>query len=402
MSERQTELNAELSQAQLDMLVEQLVTFHQQAQPVMMESGPDGGELLAANVADEFILLEKSLVALPELAELKTLASEAYRRLVPQFEARQRDGYLRYSDSKVLDDEHYSLLSGIIEGSGSEQYGKDVCSDLAALLVELKANDATAHSHAALNRYLELSGDYGLVRVLSYYKLYRALVCARRAVAYHEQEHADGGQSSPALQECYRYLALAKEYTRFSFPYLVIGVGVSGSGKSRFTGEMIKRLGGVRLRSDTERKRLFGFHPQADGRQQVVDIYTPAATQRTYQQLTKLSGLLLEAGIPVCIDATCLARWQRDILCWEAEGRGLPVLIIGFEADEATLRRRIAKRARRSGEETTVSLAVLEQQLAKREAFTDEERHHLIHLDTTADNATETLVGLIQQHVKLM
>lgn len=399
MIEHQVEVNAELSQARLDTLVDQLVDFHQQAPPISVEGGIGDSDDLADIVADEFTLLEEHLVASAELADLKVLASEAYHRLIPLFEARHRDGYVRHRDVTALDDARYALLAGVVEPS-AERRCHDVCSDLAALLVDLEAGDATALAHCALNRYLERSGDHGLVQVLSYYKLYRALVRARSVIV--RQQGGDGVQPSAIPEEGHRYLALASEYACFTFPYLVIGVGVSGSGKSRFTGEMVKRLGGVRLSSHIERKRLFGIHPQADGRQQAVDIYTPAATQRTYQRLARLTGLMLESGMPVCIDATCLARWQRDMLCWEAEGRGLPVLIVGFEADEATLRRRIAKRARRSEESPAVSLAVLEQQQAKWEPFADDERRHLIHLDTTADNATETLVGLIQQHVKLI
>ena len=48
-----------------------------------------------------------------------------------------------------------------------------------------------------------------------------------------------------------------------------------------------------------------------------------------------------------------------------------------------------------------LGLAVLEQQQARFEAFTDEERLHLIHLDTTAENANLALVGMIQEHLRL-
>jgi predicted kinase len=79
----------------------------------------------------------------------------------------------------------------------------------------------------------------------------------------------------------------------------------------------------------------------------------------------------------------------------------LPVLLISFEADDDTLRRRIEKRAGRQGVEPRESLAILARQQAEFEALGDEERLHLLHLDTTADNAAETLAGLIQEHVRL-
>ncbi|HSP57605.1 MAG TPA: hypothetical protein VLO12_04855, partial [Halomonas sp.] len=69
------------------------------------------------------------------------------------------------------------------------------------------------------------------------------------------------------------------------------------------------------------------------------------------------------------------------------------------EADEASLRRRIEKRALRQQLPVEQSLSILRRQLALFEAFGDEERLHLVHLDTTADNATDTLVTLIQRHI---
>src|SRR5699024_761773 len=99
--------------------------------------------------------------------------------------------------------------------------------------------------------------------------------------------------------------------------------------------------------------------------------------------------------------ATCLKRKQRDLLRLQAEGRGLPLMIVSFEADKATLTARIEKRARRGGDPSEAGLDVLDRQLASFEPFSDEERLHLVHLDTTAENANLTLVGLIQEHLRL-
>ncbi|APX94821.1 hypothetical protein BWR19_18890 [Halomonas sp. 1513] len=397
--------SGELSQELLDDLIDQLVDFHERATPVAADSPLGSAESTAAIVTREFTLIAERLDDdddLAHLACLETLAGEAHARLQEVLTDRHRSGFVRetHGDIHLGNAVHHEGRALLFDGIefNDELRWNDVACDLAFLLMDLEARGEQSLARHALNRYLELSGDYGLVRVLAYYKFYRALVRAKVAALRYCLSDASDLQQL-ALTECRRYLRLADGYARFSFPYLLLGVGVSGSGKSRFTGEVIRRLGGVRLRSDVERKRLFGFHPQADSQQQGVDIYTPAATLRTYQRLAELSGVLLESGLPVCIDATCLARWQRDMLGWEAEGRGLPLLTVSFEADPATLRRRIEKRARRGGDPSEASLAVLERQLASLEPFGDDERRHLIHLDTTADDATETLVSLIQAKI---
>lgn len=400
--------SGELSLELLDDLIDQLVSFHEQA-----NRAPDDNELGSADsmrriVEREFVLIAPRLESEADrqrLAHLRTWVDEALERLADEFERRRREGYVRETHGKVHlgNAVHHNGRALMFDGIefNEELRWNDVGGDLAFLLMDLEARGETAFAHHALNRYLELSGDHTLVRLLPFYKLYRALVRAKVAILRYHQPELHPADRPAVMADYRRHVELAEGYAEFSFPYLVIGVGVSGSGKSRFTGEMVRRLGGVRLRSDVERKRLHGFDPQVSTAEQGVDIYTADATQRTYTHLAQLTGVLLEAGLPVCIDATCLKRAQRDLLRHQAEGRGLPVLLVSFEADEATLRARIEKRARRGGDSSEAGLAVLERQLANLESFSDEERLHLVHLDTTAENANLTLVGLIQEHLRL-
>lgn len=393
----------------LNDLVDRLADIHRQAVPVAAGSPQGGADAIRDAVAHELASIDERLDVADDrqrLHCLQTAAEEAHARLVPVFAARHDGGFVRECHDDIRlgihfghSEETVTLLADDSESSAEPRWS-DVGSDLARLLVDLETRGEKAFARHALNRYLELTGDYGVARVLSYYKLYWALVRARDAVVCCRSDDIENTGRSASFGKCRHYLALAEDYARFHFPYLVIGVGVSGSGKSRFTGEMVKRLGGVRVRSDVERRRLFESHPQADGRQQGVDIHTPEATDHTYRRLAELCGVLLESGLPVCIDATCLTRWQRDLLAWQAEGRGLPVLLVSFEADDATLRRRIEKRSRRGGDVSKAGLDVLERQLAGFEPFGDDERRYLVHLDTTADDATETLVALIQQHIR--
>ena len=281
----------------------------------------------------------------------------------------------------------------------------DPASDLASLLVGLEGRDERGLARQALDHYLRLSGDYGATRLLSLFRTCHALSGARRALERRPPRGQD--PEHPALlaetmAECRHYLGLAESHAEFRFPPLVIAVGVSGSGKSRFTSGLVQRLGAVRLCSDVERRRLYGIDPQAPAAEPPVDIFSEEATELTYRRLAGLAGTLLDAGFAACIDGTCLRRWQRDLLRLQAEIRGLPCLLVSFEADEATLRRRIEKRARRQGGAVAESLSVLTRQQTDLEPFADEERLHLVRLDTTADNAAETLAGLIQEHVRLV
>ncbi|MDF9433890.1 bifunctional aminoglycoside phosphotransferase/ATP-binding protein [Chromohalobacter israelensis] len=399
--------SGELSEELLDDLVAQLVAFHEEAPRVSGDSQLGSPDTVRRTLDREFRLIEARLVGQEErerLSRLETWSLDSFARLEHEFERRWREGYVRetHGDIHLGNAVHFEGRALLFDGLefNAELRWNDVGCELAFLLMDLEARGEQAYANHVLNRYLELSGDYELVRLLAYYKLYRALVRVKVALLHYHQEQLTPEEREAVLADYHCYMALAERYSEFRFPYLVVGVGVSGSGKSRFTGEMVRRLGGVRVRSDIERKRLYGFEAQADTRAG-GDIYTPQASERTYARLAELAGILLESGLPACVDATCLTRAQRAQLCFEAERRGLAVLMVSFEADTQTLRARIEKRAQRGGDPSEAGLEVLERQLARFEPFADDELSHLVHLDTTAPDANLTLVSMIQERIQL-
>jgi len=399
---------------QLDELVDRLVAFHQCS---AVAAAPEDAGLVAirAQFEGEVAGIEPLLVGEEDrhrLACLRQWLEEDLERLAAVFLAR-RERLLETSWAVVhphsrLCDQGRVLLANAIGRDLQSASGDGIAdpgSDLASLLVGLEARGETVLARQALDGYLRQSGDYEVARLLSVFAVVQALAGARRALQRHQSAGEDGERPAllaETMRECRGYLDLAEAHAEFRFPPLLIGIGVSGSGKSRFTRTLVGRLGAVRLCSDVERRRLFAIDPQATSLDAPVDMFSPEATEQTYRRLAECAGTLLEAGFPTCVDGTFLKREQRDLLRHQAEARGLPVLLVSFEADQATLRRRIDKRARRQGIPVEESLAVLARQQADIEAFGDEERLHLLHLDTTADNAAETLADLIQHHVKLM
>lgn len=400
----------------LDALIDALVAHHGRAGKRQAAPGEER-RAIEVMVAGEVAALRERLFSEEDrqrLAHLESWLEQDLNRLAPLLEARRdrlvASWALEHSASRLHHDGRWLLANAIgrdLQAPGAA-LPADPASDLAALLVGLESRDEPDLTRRALDRYLRLSGDYEQSRLLSLFGTCHALSGARRSL---ERRPVGRDAEHPALlaessAECRRFLDLAELISEFRFPPLVIAVGVSGSGKSRFTSGLVTRLSAIRVCSDVERRRLHGLAldancPQAAAEAGVVDIFSDEATEQTYRRLASCAGALLDAGIPACVDGTCLKRWQRDLLRQQAEARGLPCLMVSFEADQATLERRIEKRARRQGVEVAASLDVLGRQQADFEPFSDEERLHLVHLDTTADNAAETLVGLIGEHVKL-
>lgn len=392
----------------LDELIDSLVASHR----TIVDDLPYVGSscCLAATrslVEDEVNVLDAGLAGEEDrrrLHGLREWLGQELVRLEPWFNERgePRPSWVMDRQVASLCDGQRLIMSNALDLEATDPLANrclDSGFDLVSLLVGLYVRDETRLAHYALDRYLRLSGDYPLTRLISVFAVCRSLAGARRALQRWEAGRGTAFHLAEVMAECRRYLDLAEQVSNFRFPPLIIGVGVSGSGKSRFMAGIVERLGAVRLCSDAERRRLFGLSPQAVETAPVVDIFSSKTTERTYHRLASLAGLLLDGGIPTCIDATCLTRAQRQLLQQQGEARGLPVLIVSFEADDETLRARIVKRARRQGGDPATSLDVLNRQLALFEGFSDEERQHLLHLDTTAANATDTLAMLIQQRV---
>jgi hypothetical protein len=141
--------------------------------------------------------------------------------------------------------------------------------------------------------------------------------------------------------------------------------GVSGSGKSRRTGQLLELFpGAIRIRSDVERKRLFGLGPLDDSSSAPNGgIYTPDASARTYQRLRDLADGLLAAGHLVLVDATFVKRAHRQPFRELAARHGVPFILLDFTTDPDTLRARVAARRARGDDAAEADVEVLERQL---------------------------------------
>ena len=96
-------------------------------------------------------------------------------------------------------------------------------------------------------------------------------------------------QKAVTLRQYRNYANLAESYSAIPSRFLAITHGVSAVGKSHVAMRLVEALGRIRLRSDVERKRLFGEQkePISANSVPVSTARTPAAA--TYQHLHQLA-----------------------------------------------------------------------------------------------------------------
>lgn len=357
----------------IDRLARQLAAFHTdsaRAEPATAFGTP---AQVHHPVAENFTQIRPLLhdpADLARLAAIEAWTVAHYAQLQPVLAARKAGGWIReghgdlHLGNMILRDGDI-LIFDCIEFNEDFRW-IDVMNDLAFLLMDLHRRGVPRFAWRLLNGYLEYSGDYGGLAVLPYYQAYRAMVRAKIAAIRQGQADLDAAARVAIQQECRAYLALAQAFTRPPQPFLLITHGVSGSGKSYLSSHLAETLGAIRLRSDVERKRLFGMSPLADsGSALNQGLYTAEAGRRTYEHLRTLADELLTAGYPVLVDATFLEVAQRQPFRALAQEHGVPFVLLVCGADPATLRDRVGRRKASGTDAAEADLGVLEQQLQR-------------------------------------
>jgi aminoglycoside phosphotransferase family enzyme/predicted kinase len=311
------------------------------------------------------------------LAALERWSTAEHARLAPLMATRKRDGWIR----ECHGDLHLGNLAWVdgrplvfdcIEFNPALRW-IDVQSEIAFCYMDLLQRGHPEWAWLFLNVWLEYSGDFAGLALLRYYAVYRAMVRAKVAVLRAGQ--LDGAARLAAFDAVRAQLDLALAFTQPPPARLDITHGLSGSGKSTVTRRLMQAPGAIRVRSDVERKRLAGLDALAKSGSGVGGgLYAGDATRRTYARLAAVAGQVLEACWPVVVDATFIARWQRDLLRDTARSHGVPFRILDFPLDIPTLRARIVERARAGGDASEADLDVLQHQLDSEEPLAAEEQ----------------------------
>jgi len=257
----------------------------------------------------------------------------------------------------------------------------DVISDASFLFMDLEHSGQTALAWHFLNAWLAGTGDYAGLALLRLYCTYRAMVRAKVTAIRFSQEN-DSGKQASILDEHRSYLTLAQGYVHHALPVLVLMHGVSGCGKSVLASKLADTGGFVHLRSDIERKRLFGIAPEGKSAIAGIDIYTPLSTERTYGTLLDAAGSALSGGFTVIVDATFLRSEQRRPFIELAEKMNCRCRILCLHAPVETLIERVRDRLLKGADPSEADPAVVEAQLRTVEAPAGNEKALCIGVDT--------------------
>ena len=377
-----------LAPCDVDQLAQRLADFHRDVAVASVQSefgSPAVHERVTGRLIDAINAWHAGHAAAAtterDWLALRAWLHEQLLALTPLFEARRRDGRVRECHGDLhlanllqLGDEA-TAFDGI--EFDPELRWIDVLNDIAFVAMDLMAHGERGLAFRFVNSYLEATGDYDGLPALRFYLVGRALVRAQVAAIVENQS----GQT-PSGCGIADYLGLAMRLTRETDARLAITHGLPGSGKSFVSQGLLESAGALRVRSDVERKRLFGLGASEPSQGRVAaGIYDSASTARTYARLLEVARIALVARWPAIVDAAFLLAAERSNFAALAKELCVPFAILDCQAALPLLRQRLVQRGSSGGDVSEADVAVLERLRAVAEPLSEAERMSAIAID---------------------
>ena len=242
----------------------------------------------------------------------------AFRRAETGLNARSAAGHVRRCHGD-LHLRNIVLIDGVPTPFDALEFDEtlgtsDVLYDLAFLLMDLRHAGLARAANITFNSYLFHATTTDHYQALSLLPLFQSIRAAILAMVLVQTARFNPDDSA-LLPEARKYLVEAIDYlTRKEAQLIAIG-GVSGTGKSVLAQSICPEIdpapGALHLRSDLERKALFGVSPLTH---LPASAYCHETSKRVYDAMFDKARKGLVAGHSVVMDATWLSAEDREAL----------------------------------------------------------------------------------------
>lgn len=272
-----------------------------------------------------------------QLNYLENWVHNEWQNLKSTFLERKKDGFVRACHGnlhlrKVVLIKNKVVLFDAI-GHNEQLRLIDVASDIACVMMDFERHHQEPLSQRFLNTYLVETGDYALLKVLNFYKVYRALQRVKVASIKYALSTTKEQQKQHLL-DIEVYTDLADTYTaELRQGSLILSHGSLPVGNACIQ-QIANSLKMVHVRADAEHIRL-----QCDNKKHSKSILSEV--QLAYQlqkRLFDMTQVALASGYYVIIDVQSYSSDMRDQYVEMAITNGTPFLILNFRNNEIKLR----------------------------------------------------------------
>lgn len=387
-----------LTPALIDHLAETIAEFHGTIRRAGNESDYGRPEHILQDASDNFVAIEQlangDKIHEAAVRQLKAWTIAEGQSLTATLTRRRKDGFVRECHGdlhlrNIVEIDGRPCLFDCVEFNARFRW-VDVISEIAFLVMDLEEHGEERFARRLLDRYLERTGDYGGLKVLPFYLVYRAMVRAKvDLIRLCDRTHS-AAQRRVFLNEFGEYVSIADRDAQRTQPSLLIMHGLSGSGKTAVSQRILEESQAIRIRSDIERKRLHGIAETDRVSGAAANrLYSPQATRRTYAHLASVATTVIEAGFPAIVDATFLKAEERAQFRELALTLGVPFRIIACTASEDKLLARVSFRSAVDQDASDAGIAVLQEQLLIETDLEQEPVDELIIVDTSNETSVD-------------
>jgi len=199
-------------------VAERLVSFHQKAETNQRIAAFGKLDVIRQNTDENFAQTEKYVgisIAPAEYSRIKNYTEDFMQSNASLFDKRLKEGRVRDCHGD-LHAAHICFIDGIciydcIEFNERFRYS-DVASEIAFLAMDLDRYQQAALSQHLVNTYVELSNDEGLLKLLNFYKCYRAYVRGKVESFELDDPYIPGEEKAKVLTDAQGYFQLAESY----------------------------------------------------------------------------------------------------------------------------------------------------------------------------------------------
>lgn len=388
----------------IDMIVNTLVPFYKSARTGEEVNKYGSIEIISYNIRENFEQTKDFIgIALTEEKYncIVNYSNTFLKEKEKLFEKRMKEGFIReghgdlYSANICFDNLKKVYIFDCIEFNERFRCG-DVCCDISFLAMDLDYHRYKDLSEYFIETYIKKSKDRNVAELLNFYKCYRAYVRGKIGCFTYASPGISEEEKDKALKSAQKYFDLAYYYAG-GIPKIMVFLGLSGTGKTFLSKEVLKKIPAVYLASDIIRKEILNLdvnkHYYAEFEK---GIYSPEITLKTYQKIIDLAVEELSYGRDVILDATFREKKYRELLKEKLKKVKAKIYWIWCKAEDEVVRERILKRQ----VEGTHSDALWEIYLSQKQKFDPpEDCHPLLILNTS--NSLEILLDEIFKFLKV-
>jgi len=395
--------NGKVTEKHIDLIVDVLVPFYKNSQTGEEINKYGSIETISYNTNENFEQT-KDFVGIALTKEKYNYIVNYTKEFLKQekrlFEKRIKEGFIRdghgdlYSANICFENLKKVYIFDCIEFNERFRCG-DVCCDISFLAMDLDYHRFKDLSEYFIKSYVEKSGDKDIYKLLNFYKCYRAYVRGKIGCFTYASSEILEEERKKALESAQRYFDLAYLYAG-GIPKVIVFFGLSGTGKSFLSQNLLKKMPAVYLASDIIRKKLLKLDPDKHYYAEFEKgIYSPEITLKTYEKLIEMAIEEISYGRDVILDATFRERKFRDLLREKLKNVKTRIYWIWCKAEDEVVRERIFKRKL----EKTYSDALWDIYLSQKQKFElPDDCFPLLTLDTS--ESLENLLNKILSFLK--